>query len=88
MKKKIRLSKKEILESLNSETLPEQQEKESTKSRGTSDLANKYKFIHDKVYKDLPNWKKQVIDNKEYNDRIYTEFVKEVIVQTEQSEIE
>lgn len=57
----------------------------SSKDRGTSDLANKYKFTYAKTYKDLPNWKKQVIDNKEYDDRIYKEFIKEVIREAEQS---
>ena len=55
------------------------------KPRGTSDLANKYKFTYAKTYKDLPLWKKQVIDNKEYDDRIYKEFIKEVIREAEQS---
>ena len=32
-------------------------------------------------------WKKQVIDNNEYNDRIYNEFISEVIQEAEQIEV-
>jgi len=72
-------------EGVSSSQEPYIEEADAPKPRGTSDLANKYKFIYAKTYKDLPEWKKQVIDNKEYDDRIYKEFIKEVIREAEQS---
>ena len=88
--KKDRISKEEILNQLNqsAETKEEVIGKKPRMARGSSDLANKYKFTYAKTYKDLPNWKKQVIDNKEYDDRIYKEFIEEVIRETEQSQVD
>jgi len=87
--KKDRISKEEILEQLNQAAASIVDKTEPPvkprKARGSSDLGNRYKFAHKNVYNNLPEWKKLVIDNNEYNDRIYNEFVREVIEEAEQS---
>jgi hypothetical protein len=57
-------------------------------TKGSSDLANRYKFAYKDVYDNLSEWKKQVIDDKKYNDRIYKEYIKDVISQAEQKQVE
>ena len=92
MKKKVRITKEEVLNQLNFRSDEEVKENDSQvkprKARGSSDLGNRYKFAHKNVYNNLPEWKKLVIDNNEYNDRIYNEFVREVIEEAEQSKAE
>ena len=91
MKKKTRTTKEEILNQLNLHSNEEVRDNPEVKpriARGSSDLGNRYKFAHKNVYNNLPEWKKPVIDNNEYNDRIYEEFVKEVIQEAEQIKVE
>jgi hypothetical protein len=92
MKKKTRTTKEEAQNELNLHSNEEVEENEPQvkpcKARGSSDLGNRYKFAHKNVYNNLPEWKKPVIDNNEYNDRIYEEFVKEVIQEAEQIKVE
>jgi hypothetical protein len=90
--KKDRISKEEILEQLNQAAASIVDKTEPPvkprKARGSSDLGNRYKFAYKEVYNNLPEWKQQVIDDKKYNDRIYNEYIKEVISQAEQKQAE
>lgn len=59
-------------------------ESKSEAKKGSSDsMADKYRAAYSFVYDALPHWKRQVIDEKLYNDRIYKEFTKEVISNAE-----
>jgi hypothetical protein len=96
--KKDKISKEEILKQLEQMTkaqcgslldsiITEEMVSPVKPTKGSSDLANRYKFAYKDVYDNLPEWKKQVIDNKKYNDRIYKEYIKDVISQAEQKQV-
>ena len=53
------------------------------KANADPTMADKYRAAHFSVYDALPHWKRQVIDEKLYDDRIYKEFTKEVIANAE-----
>tara|TARA_Y100001951_G_C11223661_1_gene230336 strand:- start:309 stop:623 length:315 start_codon:yes stop_codon:yes gene_type:complete len=49
------------------------------KKSESDDMAEVYRAAYSFVYDALPHWKRQVIDDKLYDDRIYKDFTKEVI---------
>ena len=59
----------------------------------SSAFAERYRIAHRKVLESLPNWKKEVVIDcmrmpaSEVNDRVYDEFVGQVIKLAEQGEL-
>lgn len=52
----------------------------------TSSVQNEYSAAWEVVYKTLPDWKKRIVDDcvkSKREDRIYSEFVAEIIVAAE-----
>lgn len=46
----------------------------------------KYRAAFNKIFDQLPPWKREVILSKQYDDRIYNEFAKDVVIEAEQKE--
>ena len=42
-------------------------------------MAEAYRAAYQKNYNELSTWKKQAVDSKSIDDRIYKEFIKQVI---------
>ena len=61
------------------ETPPAEEKVLTEHSEANKSLSDKYRAAYSSVYNALPHWKRQVIDEKLYDDRIYNEFAKDVI---------
>lgn len=57
--------------------------KKELKTPKEQSYAEKYRAAFEKVFLTLPAWKQAVILSKNYDDRIYNEFVKEVVIEVE-----
>lgn len=83
MKKHGNLSNMEPVSTVITSDSPNMAQKELKNKSQLSD-AEKYREAFEKILRALPPWKQAVILSKNYEDRIYNDFAKKVVIEAEQ----